>query len=403
MTRTAAGAPASPGATRAPSTGSLVASPDAVLRDEQTLLAAAVERLRDTTGIELAAAWALRGEDEPYMVAAAFEGEPPASPESSAWREVAGWTGARLVEPPSPLVKSFPGRRAIAAVPVGRAGEAAVAVLCVASDKPHPIRPRALALLDATARRLATPLAAARAARRLTELDARLRRLDRLAALGTVAAEVAHEVRNPLVSVKTFLQLLPERRDDPEFATGFLEVATGELARVERLLGALIAYPRARAEEGGADPAAALAHVGELLRHLSQTRGVTLVVEAPEALPRVPLDGDALRQVLLNLAMNAVEVTPDGGRVSLTARAEDGVVVVTVSDTGPGVPEAERQRIFEAFHSTRGDDHGGLGLSISRRIVVEAGGSVTVEDAPGAGARFRVTLPAEPGAAAPAP
>jgi signal transduction histidine kinase len=370
-----------------------VSAPDTVLRDEQTLLAAAVERLRDTSGMELAAAWALRDGDEPYMVAAAFEGEPPAPPERAAWEAVVEWTGARQVQAPSPLVKAFPGRRVIAATPVARAGTTPVAVLCLASSARGSVRPRALAMLDSAARRLATPLAAARAARRLGQVDARIQQLDRLAALGSVAAEVAHEIRNPLVSVKTFLQLLPERRNDDEFLSDFLAVATDELGRVERLLSALIAYPRGHAEEGGADPGVALEHVAELLRHLAQARAVALALDWPEALPVVALESDKLRQVLLNLAMNAIEMTPGGGRVTLGASASDTDVTFSVADTGPGVPESERQRIFEAFHSTRGPNHGGLGLSISRRIVDEAGGALTVEDAPEGGAVFRVELP----------
>lgn len=394
MSRSAPGVPASGSPTLAPSAATDAPSPDGFLRDEQTLLAAAVERLRDTTGMDLASAWSLRGGDEPYMAAAAFEGEPPGSPDATAWAEVASWSGAREVQAPSSLVKVFPGRRAIAAVPVTKAGAAPVAVLCLAVTRSGPIRPRVLAMLDSAARRLATPLSAARAARRLTELDTHIRQLDRLAALGTVAAEVAHEVRNPLVSVKTFLQLLPERRDDPEFLTGFLEVASDELARVERLLAALISYPGTPAQEESADPGVAIEHVAELLRHLAQTRAITLAVEKPEALPEVAIDGDALRQVILNLAMNAIEMTPDHGRVTLAAQATAAGVVLCVSDTGPGVPESERQRIFEAFHTTRCGDRGGLGLSISRRIVDDAGGTLGVEDAPGSGALFRVALPA---------
>jgi signal transduction histidine kinase len=393
MPRSATGVPASGSPRPAPSAATGGRSPEGFLRDEQTLLAAAVERLRDTTGMDLASAWSLRDGDEPYMAAAAFEGEPPASPDATAWAEVAGWTGAREVQAPSPLVKVFPGRRAIAAVPVTKAGAEPVAVLCLATTRSGPIRPRVLAMLESGARRLATPLSAARAARRLTELDTHIRQLDRLAALGTVAAEVAHEVRNPLVSVKTFLQLLPERRDDPEFLSGFLDVATDELARVERLLAALISYPRAPAQGESADAGAALEHVAELLRHLAQARAITLAVDKPDALPEVAIDSDALRQVILNLAMNALEKTPDHGRVTLAARASADGVALWVSDTGAGVPESERQRIFEAFHTTRCGDRGGLGLSICRRIVDDAGGTLGVEDAPGGGALFRVALP----------
>lgn len=381
------------GSQPAPTPTRSASAPDSVLRDEQTLLAGVVERLRDTTGMELATAWALRGAGEPYMVAAAFEGEPPATPDLHAWQTATGWERATEVSAPSALVKAFPGRRAIAAVAVRRSDIEPLAVICLASSSRERVRPRTLATLDSAARRLATPLAAARAARRLTGMEERLRQLDRLASLGKVAAEVAHEVRNPLVSVKTFLQLLPERRDDPEFATDFLAVATEELARVERLLAALIAYPRRQVDEDGADVAQALEHVTELLRHFAQAHRVEILSAPREDLPAAALDTDALRQVLLNLTLNAIEVSPEGGRVTLSAsRAQEGLEI-RVDDAGPGVPEGHREQVFEPFHSTRGEGHGGLGLSISRRIAEEAGGTLRVEDPPGGGACFRVELP----------
>lgn len=368
-------------------------SADALLRDEQTLLAGIVERLRETTGMELASAWALRGEDEPYMVAAAFEGEPPATPDAAAWRTIASWRRATPAAPGSRVAAAFPGRSIVAAAPVTRGAASPLAVLCVASSHREIVRPRTLGLLDTAARRLAGPLAAARAARRLAEVDTRIRQLDRLAALGSLAAEVAHEVRNPLVSVKTFLQLLPERGQDPEFAQGFLGVATEELARVERLLELLIAHPRVHEGTGSADLVSAVEGIAELVRHLAQARAITVAVELSPDLPEVALDDDALRQVVLNLALNAVEACPEAGRVTLAAqRVEDGVEL-TVCDDGPGVPEAERECIFEPFHTSRGEGHGGLGLSITRRIVEEAGGGIGVDAPPGGGARFRVQLP----------
>ena len=104
-----------------------------------------------------------------------------------------------------------------------------------------------------------------------------------------------------------------------------------------------------------------------------------------------------MQQVFLNLINNAIDaMEKTGGKIHISIRIENHCLVIRVADTGPGVPESERQRIFEAFHSTRGESHGGLGLSISRRIVEEAGGSLRVEDAPGGGARFRIELPEAP-------
>ena len=377
----------------------LASDPEAIIRDEQTLLSGAVQRLRDTTGCDLAAAWALRADGTPYVSAAVFEGPPPITPDRQAFAAAAGLERATELLPgkaPRALTKRLGGYRAAAAAPVACGDAAAHAVLLLAVKEARSLRPRSLGALDGAARRLAGPLAAAQAARRLAGLDAELRRLDRLSTLGALAAEIAHEVRNPLVSVKTFLQLLPERRDDPEFATAFLSVASEELQRVERLLDLVIEYPRRRAEKESAAPAEALGSVSELLRHLSHARGVRLESEAAPGLPNVAVGDDGLRQLLLNLALNAVTVTPDGGRVKLVARGMGLGVELCILDQGPGVPEAERTRVFDLFHSTRPGSHGGLGLAISHRIVEEAGGHIAIEDAPGGGALFRVWLPVAP-------
>jgi two-component system NtrC family sensor kinase len=121
---------------------------------------------------------------------------------------------------------------------------------------------------------------------------------------------------------------------------------------------------------------------------------VQLESAAAPGLPNVTVGDDGLRQLLLNLALNAVTATPDGGRVQLVARGMGLGVELCIIDEGPGVPEAERTRVFELFHSTRPGSHGGLGLAITQRIVEEAGGHIAIEDAPDGGAMFRVWLPA---------
>jgi signal transduction histidine kinase len=375
-------------------------SPPEVLRDEQTLLGGVVQRLRGATGCELACAWALHPDGSPYVAAAAFDAAPPATLDAAAFAAAAALPGPCCVErgsAPVALAAHLARHPAAAIAPVRGADGGVLAVLWVSQRAGGGTRPRTLATLDAAARRLAGPLAAARAARRLERLDAELRRVDRLSSLGTLAAEIAHEVRNPLVSVKTFLQLLPERRDDPEFATQFLQVATGELERAERLLDLLVTHPRERADCGGTGPGEVVRAMSELLGHVARARGVELGERVAARLPRLALGEDPLRQVVLNLALNAVEVSPRGGRVQLEAHPEADGVELSISDSGPGVPAHAREQIFEPFHSTQGRGHGGLGLAIARRIVEEAGGSIRVDEADLGGARFRVWLPAEAG------
>ena len=382
----------------------LALPPGEFLSDLQSLLAAAVKRLVETTGCTLGAAWALRPDGSPYVAAASMEGVAPLAPSAECFAALARLSGASDLgrgreESASRAVAIEHGFSAVARV--GSADAPPVALLLVGGrdDPPGDVRPRTLAALAAAARRLDAPAAAAAALSRLGRLDEEVHRLDRLAALGDLVAEVVHEVRNPLVSVKTFLQLLPQRIDDAEFRVRFFDVVTSELRRIERLLDVVLEHARPR----GAQPADAatpvggvLASVARLLTHRALERGVQIEAEAAESLPPVRIGEDRLRQVVLNLALNAIDATPQGGRVRLGARQDQADVEVSVEDQGPGVPPELRPRIFEPFFSTKGDRPGGLGLTISRRIVEEAGGSLAVGDRPGGGAVFRVRL--RPGA-----
>jgi signal transduction histidine kinase len=364
----------------------------ATLQDLQRLLSVATQRLRVTTGCEHAAGWALRSDGSPYLASADWSGEPPAEPDPAAFAEVAKLSAATHLSAPdaSDEQRELARRmRCDAAVPV-RSEPASLAALVIAGD----VRPRTLAALDAAARRLEGPLAVALALGRLERLDQSVRRLDRLAALGALAAEIAHEVRNPLATLQTFLQLLPERREDPEFLTRYVDVVTGELRRMDRLLDRIVetARPASDEDSASAELGPSLVAVAELLRPGAVARGVGLILDAPSEV-RVALSEDALRQVLLNLVQNAIDATPPGGSVTARASARGNQIVLRVCDAGPGIPPARRERIFEPFFTTRPERAGGLGLAITRRIVEESGGTIEVDDAPGGGSEFRVRLP----------
>jgi signal transduction histidine kinase len=323
------------------------------------------------------------------------------APSEAALAALTELPGARdLGEPGSPEPLAMLARRhgLAAAVPVRPTSRGSVAFLLLGGggDAIGRVRPRTLAELEASARRLALPLAAALSERRLGQLDDQVRRLDRLAALGGLTAEVVHEIRNPLVSVKTFLQLLPERHSDPEFQRSFFEVASDELRRVERLLDVVLEQARPAEptpREARSEVGAALAAVVRLVSHRAAQLELELQTHAPEDLPPVALGGDALRQVTLNLILNALEATPSGGRVQVAARLEGESIELCFENEGPGIPPALRGRIFEPFVSTREGRAGGLGLAICHRIVTEAGGTIELEDRDPSGTRFRVTLP----------
>jgi signal transduction histidine kinase len=364
----------------------------ASLHDLQRLLAVTTQRLRAACACEHAAAWALRPDGRPYLAGADWTGEPPAEPDPEAFAQVACLPEATHLSAPAASAEQrelAQRMRFDAAAPI-RSEPGTLAALVLTGE----IRPRTLAVLEAAAKRLEGPLAVALALGRLERLDESVRRLDRLAALGALAAEIAHEVRNPLATLQTFLQLLPERREDPEFLTRYVDVVTGELRRMDRLLDRIVesARPAPASPDTSAAIGPQLEAVGELLHQRAIARGVELALDT-EAATRVALAEDALRQVLLNLVQNALDASPAGARVAVKVASRGGEAWIRVCDAGPGIAPALRERIFEPFFTTRPERAGGLGLAITRRIVEEAGGAIEVDAAPGGGSEFRVRLP----------
>lgn len=386
-------------------------------QDFQSLLGQAVERLASDTRFTRVAAWGPGKEGEPMVLAARIEGAVLGSPNAPAFEALANLAGPVDLgdDPALAQLAGLEGFRA--AAPIRAAGQEgpAYAVFLIGGEPEPParMRPRTLAVLGSAAERLRGPVAVALAAERLQFLDQEIRQLDRLASLGSLVAEIVHEIRNPLVSVKTFLQLLPERDDDPEFTESFLEVARDELQRIERLLNLVLQHGRPSQKErsdGVADLQAGLDSVLQLVRFRADERQVHLETSFEEELPKLQLGPDGLRQALLNLAINAIEATPTNGTVTLRAAAGQGCVEICVDDEGPGIPEERRAQLLTPFYSTKTERPGGLGLSITARIIDEAGGQLEIEHAPapagassndaGAegrgtprGARFRVRLP----------
>ena len=198
--------------------------------------------------------------------------------------------------------------------------------------------------------------------------------------------------------MKTFLQLLPERRNDPEFHEDFRKIVEDEVGRLERMLDDLLqhARPTVTADSGeGARLGEAIETTLQLLGYRCRERGIELETRIAPNLPALALSDDGLRQLLLNLLLNATEVTPEGGRIRLSAdwsRDEVNHLELCVEDAGPGVDPDLRARIFEPFWTSRHEAAGGLGLAICKRIVEEAGGAIAVEEASTGGACFRVEL-----------
>lgn len=230
-------------------------------------------------------------------------------------------------------------------------------------------------------------------------------RADRLRSLETAAGGLAHEIRNPLTSIKTFVQLGPELRGDPALIGHFTSVATQDLSRIERLVSEMLDYARVREPHlHPEDLNAVVASCLSLLEAKASSLAVKVEQDLAPDLPLVPIDLPRIRQVLLNLFLNALEAMDErGGRLAVkTERLPrfpgDERVLIEISDTGRGIPAEELDLIFTPFYATkpRGGDQVGVGLGLTpvQQIVQDHGGSIEVESAPGQGTTVVITLPA---------
>ncbi len=236
---------------------------------------------------------------------------------------------------------------------------------------------------------------------RARALAAQVQEESRLAYIGTLAASIAHEVRNPLSSVKINVQMLERRiKDlaDPEQADYFrgkIERIKGEIERLEDSVNHFLAFSRPvplRLERVRLNDV--VENVLDLLAPQCQARGVQLVRRYARDLPPVEADPRQLVQAIQNLILNAIQALGKGGTITLITEATQDGVALTVADNGPGIPKEIQPHIFEVFFTTR-EGGTGLGLNIVSRIVEEHHGKLTLDSEPGKGARFRIELPSK--------
>lgn len=226
---------------------------------------------------------------------------------------------------------------------------------------------------------------------RVRRQERALLQAEKLSELGEIAAEIAHETLNPLAGARGMLQVLRRGVVSADRLPAELAAVEGELRRVEEIVQRLMRYARPL------EPHIRRAPVAELVEHAIRTVQATPAasghaIERAE-LPEVDwaLDPALIEQVLVNLLVNACEASPAGAPVALRVQAADSTLTFVVSDRGPGLTPEQRERLFHPFFTTK--PHGnGLGLAVSRNIVLEHGGQIEADAAPGGGAVFRVTL-----------
>ena len=224
-------------------------------------------------------------------------------------------------------------------------------------------------------------------------MEARVRQADRLASLGRMSANIAHEIRNPLASMTGAIEALTGAAGlGPDERQKLTEIVLRESARLNGIVGDFLAYarpsPLARAR---VDVAALLEDVLLLLEHRPRPVNVK-VVRAIEAPLEAEVDPNALRQAVWNLCLNAIDAMPAGGELTVTAMAAGPTFELSITDTGEGIPVSEVGQIFEPFFSTKSEGSG-LGLALVDRVVRDHAGDVDVRTSVGAGTTVTLTLP----------
>jgi signal transduction histidine kinase len=253
-------------------------------------------------------------------------------------------------------------------------------------------------LLSTLANQMAIAIENARLYEDLKRSKSYMRRADRLASLGTLTAGLAHEIRNPLVAIKTFIQLLPERFEDEEFRNHFTNIASAEVDRISSLITELLDFARP------SDPKLESEDINSILDGMillvsteTKKKQVNVVKSYSPNLPLVQIDREQIKQVFLNILLNAIEATPEDGSITVKTRSfmkpgGEPYIQIEFTDTGFGIPPEKLEEIFNPFFTTKSAGSG-LGLSISHQIVEDHKGYIHVESELTKGSSFFINLP----------
>jgi len=227
----------------------------------------------------------------------------------------------------------------------------------------------------------------------LKELEVERRRAERLAYFQALAAGIAHEIKNPLVAIKTFTQLLPRRQADARFLEEFGRISTREIDRMQRLVDRLRTLSRpAGGPRHPVDVQLPLAEALELVQPTLEEKGLTMAAMLGTEPSLVVGNHQEMEELFLNLMLNAHDATPAGGTITVELTRAETQVTVTVTDSGPGIAPELLERVFEPFFTTKARGSG-LGLAISAGIAQAHGARLRVHNRPAGGAVFTVEFP----------
>jgi PAS domain S-box-containing protein len=239
------------------------------------------------------------------------------------------------------------------------------------------------------------------------ELEGQLRRSDRLAALGTFAAGLAHEIKNPLASLRTFTRIIPRKFEDARFRETFMRVVPHELERINGIVEQLLELARpSRLRPAPLTVPGVLDRVLELYANELDAQAIVVTREYARDVPAITADPERLYEAFLNLVNNALAAMAPGGRLTLRTgwhRPGDPMgrgaagrrVRVEIEDTGSGISPSEAEKVFDPFFTTKAEGTG-LGLALTHKIIEDHGGSIGFRSTPGVGTVFTVLLPLAP-------
>jgi two-component system NtrC family sensor kinase len=227
-------------------------------------------------------------------------------------------------------------------------------------------------------------------------MEASLAQQGKMASLGVLSSGVAHEINNPLGVILGYAGYLEGKmaEDDPNYR--YIHEIKRESKRCKKIVQDLLSYARTpRPSLERVDLNGLLTQIVDFAANHTDMRNVIIDTDFTPSLPWVMLDGDQIRQVAINLILNAGGAMPEGGRLIVrTEPVEGGRVAISFIDTGCGIPQENIEKIFEPFYTTR-ERGTGLGLAITRQIIEQHHGDISVESTPGEGTTVQVTLPIE--------
>lgn len=231
----------------------------------------------------------------------------------------------------------------------------------------------------------------------IKSLEAEVKQKEKWAAIGELSANIAHEIRNPLASMRGSIEMLRDEKIPQKHKDKLMSIAFNEMERLNNIITDFLTYSSSRPPETrNTDLHLLLDETLTLLKNAEQNKGNISINKGFQGPLLAQVDPQKIRQVFWNLGINAIEAMKDGGELTVSTNTDGALITITFSDTGPGIQPASEEKIFYPFFTTK-DEGTGLGLSIAYRIIEEHKGKLTVKSVPGIKTTFAIILPREDG------